>query len=195
MPAWLSARKRNDVLDDASARLSESGGLEIAGAWPLSPELPGLFRFLKILQLRRLQVHKFHIATWEFMPLRGLVLVGFNGNENNVGRLGSVESTMQALVASSHGSFISQSSRKPSDEGKENQLTMDVEMKTVADVEGTCVVTIDAEEKFGSDLDLRTTLIARSSSSHSQAMIQQTLSIGHRQRSIPSYLLWASVPC
>ena len=93
-------------------------------------------------------MHKFHIAAWEFMPLRGLVLVGFDGGENNVGRLGSVESTMQALEASSYGSFRSQSSRKPSDKGKENQLTMDVEMKTVADVEGTYVVTIDAEEKF-----------------------------------------------
>jgi hypothetical protein len=72
---------------------------------------------------------------------------------------------------------------------------MDVEKKTVADVEGTYVVTIDAEEKFGSDLDLRTTLTARSSSSHSQAMIQQTVSIDHGRRSIPSYLLWASVPC
>lgn len=120
-------------------------------------------------------MHKFHIAVWEFMPLRGLVLVGFDGNENNVGRLGSVESTMQALEASSRGSFRSQSSRKPSDKGKENQLTMDVEKKTVPDVEGTYPVTINAEEKFGSDLDLRTTLTARSSSPHSQAMIQQTL--------------------
>ena len=78
---------------------------------------------------------------------------------------------------------------------KEDRLTMDVEKKTATDVEGTYVVTINAEEKFGLDLDLRTTLTARSSSSHSQAMIQQTPSIGHGRRSIPSYLLWASVPC
>ena len=38
-----------------------------------------------------------------------------------------------------------------SDKGEENQLTMNVE-KTVVDVEGTYVVTIDAEEKSGSDL-------------------------------------------
>lgn len=128
------------------------------------------------------------------MPLKGLVLVGFDGNENNVGRLGSVESTMQALEASSYGSFGSQSSREPSDKGEDNQLTMDVEKKTVADVEGTYVVTIDAGEKSSSDLDVQV-LTARSSSSHSQAMIQRTLSIGHGRRSIPSYLFWASVPC
>ena len=42
-----------------------------------------------------------------------------------------------------------------SGEGEENQPTMDVEKKTVTHVEGTYIVTRDAEEKSG--LDLRTT--------------------------------------
>lgn len=66
-----------------------------------------------------------------------------------------------------------------SDKGEENQLTMDVEKKIVADVEGADVVTIDAEEKSSSDLDLCTTPDGKIVLSHSQAMIQQTLSIGH----------------